>query len=721
MSDLDDRNLADLAVGIGSAALRTLVASGAITRNQARDALAAAAIQGVRSLKPQRLDGGVPDDLAPTLGERLLDARDVANTREILAELMAVPASRDRIALPAPAELQRQATAHFREKRWKQALTTALTVLTLAPDAAPTLHLAGLAALNLGDRTRAASLLSRTWAVQSTRSHLAEHLGGLLLALERAADAVAVLSAVPELTVGTGAPLVKALLHLQRADDAERIFRRLVALEPANERLLSLFVGQLFTAERFADLATLRRWAHQLAPDNIDTLLMLAYAFVRLRRWAELADAVDRLADLPVGRNMALRRRHSALIIALLCEPGVPDAVRMEIYRGWNRLHLPPVPTTVPARPRERDGRPLRVGYYAGTIHKKPLVDYFLPAMVRHGEAGGFQPIVYAHTTPEDLRRSPLPERLAGAELVAVGHLSDAAMIERVRRDSLDLYVDLKGHFAGERLDVLASHPAPVTAILHGNEDTCGLDSVDFLIGDRFITPPPEARSERRLIALEGSTLCYTPPSYAPGPNPQERTGVVFGAFHQYRKIKPEALDLWTAAMRAVAGSRIVIKCHDPNSPPDSYDRLRRAFADRGIAADRLTFVGRTATHAEHFALYDTIDVMFDAFPYNGVTTTCEALWMGVPLLTLLGSRMVAAHGASFVHHAGLGWLAARDERDFVAIALRLAEDRTWRMRFRREGRMDLSQTTVFNEVLYAQRLGDGYRTMTSVAIPAAS
>jgi predicted O-linked N-acetylglucosamine transferase (SPINDLY family) len=247
-----------------------------------------------------------------------------------------------------------------------------------------------------------------------------------------------------------------------------------------------------------------------------------------------------------------------------------------------------------------------------------------------------------------------------------------------VRQDGIDILVDLAGHSGANRLMLFARKPAPVQASWLGYPNTTGIAAIDFRITDAIADPPSaDALHSETLVRLADGFLCYQPPGDARSvaPLPAFAAGhVTFGSFNNLAKVTPEVVRRWATILGAVPGSRLMLKSHS-FADAGTSDRYGGLFAASGIAAERLDLLPRILATEGHLASYHRIDIALDPFPYNGTTTSCEALWMGVPVVTLAGSRHAGRVGASLMSRLGLDALVAADEAAYVATAARLAGD----------------------------------------------
>jgi predicted O-linked N-acetylglucosamine transferase (SPINDLY family) len=255
--------------------------------------------------------------------------------------------------------------------------------------------------------------------------------------------------------------------------------------------------------------------------------------------------------------------------------------------------------------------------------------------------------------------------------------VSHAALAEQIRADTVDILFDLAGHTGGNRLLVFARKPAPIQITWLGYVGTTGLAAMDYLLADRWQVPPPaEVHYRERVLRLADGYVCYDPPADAPpvAPLPALQRGcVTFGSFNNPAKITPQVVEVWSRILARAAGARLVLKSHGFDQPS-----VRRHFAElfaaRGIDPARLELLG-PSPHRELLEHYGRIDLALDPFPYNGGLTTCEALWMGVPVITCPGETFAGRHSLGHLSNVGLTETIARDLEQYVEIAVSWAKD----------------------------------------------
>jgi predicted O-linked N-acetylglucosamine transferase (SPINDLY family) len=315
---------------------------------------------------------------------------------------------------------------------------------------------------------------------------------------------------------------------------------------------------------------------------------------------------------------------------------------------------------------------PLRLGFVSPDLGRHP-VGYFLVRVLENLGPQEFETICYSDRNVKD----DLTHRLqaAATQWREVHGLSDERLAERIGSDRIDILFDLAGHTAHNRILVFARKPAPIQVTWAGYAGTTGLKAMDYILADRHEIPPEaEVHYCERVLRMPDGYVCYDPPGYAPAVRPlpaQERGYVTFGSFNNPAKIGRQVIEVWAEVLRRVPQSRLRLKYKWMNAPSIAK-RLTETFADRGIDPPRLEILG-LSPHAESLAEYHRIDLALDPFPYNGGLTTCEALWMGVPVVTCPGETFAGRHSLSHLSNVGLTETIARDLDDYVDLAVSLA------------------------------------------------
>jgi predicted O-linked N-acetylglucosamine transferase (SPINDLY family) len=359
---------------------------------------------------------------------------------------------------------------------------------------------------------------------------------------------------------------------------------------------------------------------------------------------------------------------------------GIDAACIAEAHRRFGALLVARTPRIAPRPPGPGDrDRPLRVAFMSPDF-REHSVAYYAEPLIESLDRAAFEVWLYhTHGTKDAVtaRFRGLAQGWCDAQ-----SMSDEALAGRVALDRIDVLIDLAGLTGGARPGVLARKPAPVQVTYLGYPNTLGLSTVDARFIDGVTDPPTpgdeyERRAVERLVRLDPCFLCYRGAADAPAvaPPPMLASGrVTFGSFNAGMKLSERCVAMWSAVLRAVPGSRLLLKNFDL-SLPEVQSRVRARLESAGVEGERVEVLGYTASPREHLALYARVDIGLDTFPYHGTTTTCEAFHMGVPVVTREGDLHAARVGCTLLRAVGLADLIARDDEAFVSIAAGLASD----------------------------------------------
>jgi predicted O-linked N-acetylglucosamine transferase (SPINDLY family) len=358
--------------------------------------------------------------------------------------------------------------------------------------------------------------------------------------------------------------------------------------------------------------------------------------------------------------------------------------------------------------------RRLRVGYVSPDF-RRHSVAYFLEPLLAAHDKSGFEIFCYAHDHKPD---DDVTARLRGYadHWRSVAAMPDHDLAQLIRADGIDILIDLAGHIEHNRLLAFARKPAPVQASYLGYPDTTGLRAIDFRLTDALADPPGDAddRYAEHLIRLPGCAWCYRPDEHAP---PADRIDddapVTFGCFNVARKINAAVIQTWAAILRAAPASRLVIK-DGQGTPSPAIPRLRREFDRHGIAAERVELLSYVPDVAAHLGLYHRVDVALDTFPYSGTTTTCEALWMGVPVVTRVGDAHLSRVGGSLLAAVGLPELVTRSAEEYIDAAVHLAREGKRTSEQRHALREQMRRSPLVEGEAFARNVESAYREMWS-------
>lgn len=372
-----------------------------------------------------------------------------------------------------------------------------------------------------------------------------------------------------------------------------------------------------------------------------------------------------------------------------------------------------PVPATYPRNVVDT-GRRLRIGFVSGDF-RRHSVAYFLESAIANLDPNAFELIAYATSQLEDEMTERLrPYFWKWRNLYGV---PDLAAVDLIRNDEIDVLFDLSGHTNHNRLMVFSYKPAPVQVSWLGYPNTTGLDCIDYRLTDDLVDPETadDHFYSEKLLCLPGPFLCYTPPRNSPpvAESPAAKCGrITFGSFNARVKIGDECIALWSRVLNALPESRLIIKSINGVEEEDARNELVAKFADCGVARGRVTVCGAKDSVLDHLETYGEVDIALDTVPYNGTTTTCEALWMGVPVLCLAGDRHASRVGSAILKRLDLDPWIARTFDEFVANATKLAKDIPALVQLRSTLRERLRASPLMDSDAMGRNLGQAIRSM---------
>lgn len=404
---------------------------------------------------------------------------------------------------------------------------------------------------------------------------------------------------------------------------------------------------------------------------------------------------------------------HSSHLFNRIYDPGLRPADFLREAREWAILHAE---SDLPPQPRhanEGTGRRLRIGYLSKDFARHSVA-YFIEPVIASHDRSRFEIFCYSN--------NPKPDAVTERIEKTAEHWRDIAFVSneeafrQITNDGIDILVELSGHTTGNRLYLLSRKPAPVQVSYLGYPVTTGLADIDYRIVDAITDPPGEADAvhTEALVRLPGGFLTYLPGQDPPAVTPPPvaaRGHITFGSFNNPIKINAEVVTTWARILQAVPGSRLLLKGLTFSSNA-ATDHFREMFAVQGIGAERIELMAWHPEVKSHLELYGQIDIALDPFPYNGTTTTCEALWMGVPVLTLGGDRHSARVGASLLAAVGLSEFVSSSRDEYVACAVRLAADPARLAALRTSLRQRMQSSPLLDAEDFTRKLEAAYDTM---------
>ena len=588
----------------------------------------------------------------------------------------------------------KQATQLHQAGRLREAEALYHQILAVQPGHADVLHYLGAMGVQLGKFDAAAGLLRRAvagnpnfpeaWFQLGNALHGKGDVPGAIGAYQRAA-------AMRGSFVEAQAALAGAALQDRHYDVALKAAQKAVALaeklpadadffggrgareEPRRQRLAGMYAGL---------------GAIHLALGRIDETLAAARRAVEIHPGAVAA--------------------HSGVIQALLYREGHTAMEILEEARRWERQHAAPLVGLIRPHGNDRSpGRRLKVGYVSRDFYNHPVGRFVLPLLERHDPAA-FDVFCYSNGATTDAVMGRIK---AAAQWREIFKLSDDEAAEMIRADGIDILVDLSMHTAGGRLLVFARKPAPVQVTWLAYPGTTGLSVMDHRISDPYLDPvgADEGVYSEKTVRLPETFWCYEPLPGTPAVREAARAEgpIVFGCLNNFSKVSAGALAAWAEILRQVVDARVIMLC----PVGSARERVAGVFAKAGVARERLEFVDRVGMEA-YFATYQRVDVVLDTFPHAGGTTTCDALYMGVPVVTLAGETAIGRGGVSILSNVGLGEMIAGTREEYVRKAVALAGDaaRLAELRGTLRGRMEKS--ALMDATRFAGNMERIYRQM---------
>ncbi len=503
------------------------------------------------------------------------------------------------------------------------------------------------------------------------------------------------------------AALGDTLLHADRLEEAVVSLHKVARLEPSNAEAHARLGRVLHSLDHLTESETCYRSALRLQPHWAAMHTGLGSVLCAQGRIEEAIASHRRAMELAPHDAWT----HSNLLLAMQYLSKAEPANMLAAHRCWASLHgKGPVPS---AWNNVRDPeRRLKVGYISADFRMHSVPFFFEPLLAHH-DGNMFESTCYAAVMHPDTITARL-QNLADRWKSIMG-LTGTQVAEMIRADGIDILVDLAGHTGNNALKVFSYKPAPVQITWLGYPDTTGLYTIDYRLTDALCDPPGnEAFHTESLWRLPDCFLCYQPLAGAPDVAPLptlEKGYVTFGSFNHLPKINEKVIALWAELLVAVPQSRLLIK-NKSLTDEATAKRYYDSFAARGIGRERVELTGFTETQVAHLDVYRRIDIALDTFPYNGTTTTCEALWMGVPVVTLAGVRHSGRVGVSLLNAVGLqGWIAETPEH-YIAIATGMAADIPRLASLRAGLRQRMAASPLCNGPAFARKVETAYRRM---------
>lgn len=630
-------------------------------------------------------------------------------------------------------------------QRWHEAVSAYERALALNPDYDEAYNNLGLALHAQGHVTDAITAYQKALALRPDfETHY--HLGNVFKdqtrlpeAIVEYRQAVAFKPDFPDAYNALGAVLARQ----GQLTEAVAAYGQLIALKPDSAEAQYNLGNALTQQRKLAEAITAYRRAIEIDPHHVNAHLnlgnelqkvgQLSHAIAAYRRALVLqptnAEAYNnlgltlkdqgKLSEAIAAYRQALAlepdhaRAYSNLLFSSHYRSQIDPVALFAEHQRWAQTHAVPLVDTIRPYDNDRGRRRLCIGYVSPDFRVHSVAYFFEPLLNAHDRTA-FKIICYANVQRPDT----VTERLQG--LVDtwrnIAHMADDRIADLVRKDSVDILVDLAGHTANNRLLVFARKPAPVQVTYLGYPNTTGLATIDYRLTDAWADPTGETEKfhVEELVRLQSGFLCYQPPKESPNvtESPASATGyITFGCFNNSTKVGAEVVTVWAQILRALPDAQLIMKSYQLN---DAWTRQHfiELFEQGGVSPERLELLGLTGSIADHLRTYSRVDIGLDPFPYNGTTTTCDAMWMGVPVIVLAGNTHASRVGTSLLSNAGCTQFIAQTVESYVELAVQLAKDRERLHKLRSELRAKMKHSPLTDAKQFARGVETAYRTM---------
>lgn len=560
------------------------------------------------------------------------------------AEGLALQAARWSATLPAmPGMTIEQALslaiAHHQAGRLAEAEALYRQIIEVQPEHADALNLLGLVAYHTGRGSVAVEIILKAIALKPASAMYHQNLGLVLTALGKTREAISTLREAlrlqPDYAIASD-NLGWALVTEGCLVEAVAIFRQTLNMDP-----------------RFA-------LAHSHLGIALSFLGQFDEALSHFQKSVELEPVTTRIRD--------------NYLCFLHYNPQTTLAGLLNAHVEYEHHLAAPLPTHSHPQIVEQDlRRPLRVGFVSPHFASHP-VGSFIVGLLENLDLNFIKPVCYSDTLSADRMTERIKAVVAWNDVSA---MNDEQLAARIREDRIDILFDLAGHTPGNRLLAFARKPAPIQVTWLDYVGTTGLATMDYILADpRQIPPGSECWYSETVLRMPDDYICFDPPPGSPpvGPLPAQAAGhVTFGSLNVLCKTTPQMLAIWAQILHRVPRSRLILKSMGLGDAPTA-SRYLEVFESHGIPAERLELQGRSPSD-QVIATYNRVDIALDTHPYNGGLTTCEALWMGVPVVTLPGESFASRHGLAHLTAAGMPETIAANPGHYVEIAVQLASD----------------------------------------------
>ena len=642
-----------------------------------------------------------------------------------------------------------KAVQHHQAGRLQKAEQLYRKILSRSPSNPDALHYLGVLEHQQGRYEKAIEYLEKSLVSSPDNEKALNNLGITLRRLSRHREALSCFEQAAALNPDSPEVhnnLANAYRKLGEIDKALTSYQRAVSLNPGFAQAHNNLGNILRQLGRFDKALLSYKTAGDLTPDdagihnNIGITLQLqgrlSHALTSFKHALKIApgypEGQNNLGNLLMEKGMVeeasvcykkaisirpnFSEAHSNLLLSMNYSSKAGSHEIFDAHKKWAAQHVAESHTVNWDQDCAADKKQrLRIGYVSPDFRRHPVSCFIEPILTKHNQ-DDFEIFCYANVVRED----GVTARFKALPIIwrNIYPLGDQEAADLIIRDSIDILVDLAGHTQGNRILLFRRKPAPLQVTYLGYPNTTGLFEMDYRITDNLADPPEISDDfcSEKIVRLNHGFLCYQPVKDAPEPSalPALSNGfVTFGSFNNLAKTTPQVIELWAKILLAVPNSRLIMK-YKSLADNDTREEVLEIFKSAGIdnAYERIELLGFTPTLSEHLKMYNRIDLALDTFPYNGTTTTCEALWMGVPVITLAGENHSARVGVSILSQVNLFEAITGNREEYLKTAMDLAMDTNRLAELRSGLRNMVSRSPLTDGTLFLSSLEAAYQKM---------
>ena len=599
----------------------------------------------------------------------------------------------------------------YNQRNLQEALVQGNTLAQKFPNSHTLLNILGAVYSGLGRHEEAVAGYNKAIELKPDYAETYYNLGATLKELSKHEEAVVSYNKAIELRPYFAEAynnLGSALNKLGDYEKAVTSYNKAIELKPDYAETYYNLGSVFHELERYEESIARLTKAIELKPDYVEAYNNLGNSLNKLDRHEEAIASYNKVIELKPDFAGAYSNKNLVFNYASSWSTAFVFEQHLKFEKQFGGLE---VRTSLNKVVNEDSKKRLRIGYVSPDFRTHSVAYFFEPLLENHTSTTVETFCYYNGTKIDDTTRRLTEYSDHWRSVVGV---SDADVVELIKNDKIDILVDLAGHTANNRLLVFAQKPAPIQVTWLGYPNTTGLQAIDYRFTDIIADPIGEADKlhSEKLIRLGNGFQCYKGNKNASikTQSPSHRRGyITFGSFNDLAKSTPEVIKAWSMILKALPTSHLLLKAKQLEYSKDHYLDL---FRQEGIAQNRIELHARLANPNDHLALYNSIDICLDPFPFNGATTTCEALWMGVPVVTLAGDRHVGRVGASLLTNVGLTNFIAQDIDGYIETAIKMASDTDYLQSTRQGLRERMQHSPLCDGRSFANEVENAYQKM---------